>query len=330
MRKFVYGFFAVAFTVVLGMMIFNSRADFQRAVSAEPAVVYPPKQEISNALDKSYVIAQEYASEELDKWIETMMARLDDGFLDDYFGFFRTKGRELASVWASVKHFFDENSETAEEVLARELEEEICRNVIMPEISQAEIERISRESLDLFLDSFDSELERLQQQYNVPVLDWNRYICDITGLTMDTRTRSVPIKMKAAFTGLAFASISSVPLLKMIVPRVSQKIAAKTGSKIAGKIAVKAAGKSVAKGAAGAARAIPYVGLGIAVAIGIWDIFDYAKTSAEGKRLLKQSLQDYFGEVKAEMLSGSEESVMGSLVLWENDLKKNIYEKNGV
>lgn len=326
MRKVVYGFFAVAFTVVLGMMIFNSRADFQRAVSAEPAVVYPPKQEISNALDKSYVIAQEYASEELDKWIETIMARLDDGFLDDYFGFFRTKGRELASVWASVKHFFDENSETVEEVLARELEEEICRNVIMPEISQAEIERISRESLDLFLDSFDSELERLQQQYNVPVLDWNRYICDITGLTMDTRTRSVPIKMKAAFTGLAFASISTVPLLKMIVPSVSKKIAAKTGSKIAGKIVVKAAGKGVAKGAAGAARAIPYVGLGITVAIGIWDILDYAKTSAEGKRLLRENLQEYFFVMKEEMLSGGENGILNSLDIYRESLKASVFQ----
>ena len=132
--------------------------------------------------------------------------------------------------------------------------------------------------------------------------------------------------MKAAFTGLAFASISSVPLLKMIVPSVSKKIAAKTGSKIAGKIAVKAAGKSVAKGAAGAARAIPYVGLGIAVAIGIWDIFDYAKTSAEGKRLLRENLQEYFFVMKEEMLSGGENGILNSLDIYRESLKASVFQ----
>ena len=189
------------------------------------------------------------------------------------------------------------------------------------------------------METFDDELSKLQQAYKIPTAEWNKYICDICGLTMDIKNKSYPVKFKIAFvSGTAAVGIVAAPLVKKVFVKISEKMAAKAGAKAGTAVATraltksasKAAGKGAAKGAATVAKAVPYVGLGIAVAIGIWDIFDYAKTSAEGKRLLRQSLQDYFGEVKAEMLSGSEESVMGSLILWENDLKKNIYEKNGV
>lgn len=64
--------------------------------------------------------------------------------------------------------------------------------------------------------------------------------------------------------------------------------------------------------------------LGVTAAICIWDIADYANTASEGKELLKQSLAQYFQEVKTELLCSTDQSIMGSIINWENDVKTNI------
>ena len=81
---------------------------------------------------------------------------------------------------------------------------------------------------------------------------------------------------------------------------------------------------TVAKSVGKFGKAIPYIGWGITAAICIWDIVDYANTASEGKELLKQSLAQYFKEVKTELLCSTDQSIMGSIINWENDVKTNI------
>ena len=71
-------------------------------------------------------------------------------------------------------------------------------------------------------------------------------------------------------------------------------------------------------------KAIPYIGWGVTAAICIWDIADYTNTASEGKELLKQSLAQYFQEVKTELLCSTDQSIMGSISNWETDVKTNI------
>lgn len=81
---------------------------------------------------------------------------------------------------------------------------------------------------------------------------------------------------------------------------------------------------TVAKSVGKFGKAIPYIGWGITAAICIWDIADYINTASEGKELLKQSLAQYFREVKTELLCSTDQSIMGSIINWENDVKTNI------
>ena len=67
-------------------------------------------------------------------WINEMMARADEDFLDDYFSFMQTKRRELASLYNTIAHRISKKALSAEEVAVKKLEDEIERKVIKPEM----------------------------------------------------------------------------------------------------------------------------------------------------------------------------------------------------
>ena len=103
-----------------------------------------------------------------------------------------------------------------------------------------------------------------------------------------------------------FTAYKVVPMVKDVAVKVSAKIAGKTASTVA------KTGTSVAAKTAGkAAKAIPIVGWGITAAICIWDVVDYSKTAREGKVMLRKSLDEYFREVKKQLLGNTEDSIMG-------------------
>lgn len=140
-----------------------------------------------------------------------------------------------------------------------------------------------------------------------------------------------PVTFKTlVVSGTDLTGFIAAPVIKNIATKVSAKIAEKTalklGTKAIGTTAVKATSKAVGKGAGSVAKAIPYVGWGITAAICVWDIIDYANTTKEGKILLKQNLTEYFQEVKTELLSSTDQSIMGSITHWENTVKAKIAE----
>lgn len=310
----------------IGSSVAYERPSEKKAVAK---MVYPLNSEITGAMDKANNAAHAYVAGELDKWIDELMVRVDSDFLDNYFSFMQIKRREMLSVFNSVRHFFNRNAESAEDAAIRELEENLRKYVIKPELSQAKIDNITNQAIVLYMETFDNELARLQESYKIPTPDWNRYIADLCGLTIDVNQKAYPIKFKIAVaSGAALSGIALAPVIKKVIAKVSSKIVAKAGAKTAGKFAAKTGTKIAGKGAGTAAKAIPFIGLGVTAAICVWDIVDYAKTSSEGKRLLRQSLNDYFHEVKNEMLAGNENSIMGSLTAWENSFKEKIARHN--
>lgn len=285
--------------------------------------------EILNALEVAHKAAYDHVETSLDIWIEGMLTRVDDNFLDEYFSFMQMKKRELQSLWKTVVHFFYGNAETAEEAAIRELEEEIERKVIRPEISQKRIENITDEAISIYASTLDEEFLKIQTTYNIPTLEWNKYISDICGLTLDIKTKNYPIALKAAVvTSGAAITYAVTPVLKNVAikvsKKISEKVALKTGAKVAEKAATKVTTKAVAKGAGKLGKAIPIIGWGVTAATCIWDVVDYVNTSSEGKVLLKQNLTDYFQEIKTELLCSTDQSIMGTIINWENGVKTNI------
>lgn len=292
-------------------------------------VTYDLEPEVLNALEIAHNTAYDCVDAELDSWINEMLDRVDENFLDEYFSFMQVKKREILSLYNTVVHFFNKNAETAEEAAIRELEEEIERKVIKPEIAQARIDNITRKAIDVYVTTLDAQLLKVKESYKVPNVEWNRYISDICGLTLDIENRNYPITFKTmVVSGAAITGYAVAPVVKNVATKVSTKIAEKTalktGTKIAEKTVAKASTTTVAKSVGKFGKAIPYIGWGVTAAICIWDIADYANTASEGKELLKQSLAQYFQEVKTELLCSTDQSIMGSIINWENDVKTNI------
>lgn len=333
-------FFLVTFIFSLGAVMLSSKLNINNTPTVTEKVVpveknYHLEKEIVLAMGSARTQAYKYASSELDKWIAEMMALVDNDFLDDYYDLISVKRREILSVYNTVKHVINKRLPDAEEAAMLELEDKISEYIIRPEISQARIKNITDRTVEIYLEVFDNELSNLQTEYNIPVLDWNKYIKNVCGLTENVDSKTYPISVKTmVVSGTALTGMVVVPVVKLAVKKVSAELAAKaavkTAEKTAVKVGVKAAGKTAAKGGAKvagkAAAAIPVAGLGIAAAICVWDIVDYNRTAAKGKEVLRRNLKDYFKEVKLELMGNTEHSVMGSITMWENTLKRNISE----
>ncbi|MBR5867619.1 MAG: hypothetical protein IKZ04_06885, partial [Spirochaetaceae bacterium] len=290
-----------------------------------PSKNYNLNKEVTDAMKVAHDVAYKYVEKELDIWTDEMMSRVDEDFLDDYFSFMEVKKRELLSVYNTVVNFINKNAETPEEAAIRELEEEIERKVIKPEISQARINNITSKAINLYAETLDEQLIRVQENYNIPVIEWNKYISDITGLTLDMENRNYPIAFKTAVvSGSVLTAYAASPVIKNVAVKVSTKIAEKSALKVGTKVAQKTTEKALLKGSKGLAKGIPYIGWAVTAGICIWDIIDYSKTSAEGKTLLKKNLAEYFREIKTELLCSTEHSIMGSITQWENSVKAKL------
>ena len=119
----------------------------------------------------------------------------------------------------------------------KKLEDEIERKVIKPEISQARIENITKEAIDVYLTVLDIELEKIRKINKYPVGDWNKYVADLCGLTLDVDAKKYPIALKSVVVstiGLTgFTAYKVVPMVKDVAVKVSAKIAGKTASSVA-------------------------------------------------------------------------------------------------
>ncbi len=320
------------FVSQLGNLL-RSNFNVNKKNAEEVVITYPSNNEICDVLDTAHEKAYDYAANALDEWIAEMMIRVDEDFINDYFSFINVKKREISAVYHSTVHFFNKSSATAEEVASRELEDELSRKVIKPEISQAKIKNIMDNAVSIYMETLDTGFSNLQSEYQIPTPEWNNYISDICGITMDSEQKNYPFKFKLLVaSGVALTGITTVsfvaPLVKKVMTKVSTRIvarvAAKASAKAGTKIIASTATKAGTKAVAASFNVVPIIGLGVTAAICIWDIADYAYNASKGKKMLRQNLSEYFAEVKAEMLSDSESSIMGCLSNFENSLKRNM------
>ena len=306
--------------------VFNKNKTESNTTTEKQSVAlrdYNLDNEVLEGMKIAHQAAYDYTAKELDKWIGEMLSRADEDFLGDYFGFMNTKRREVLSLYNKVYNYLDKSHETAEEAALRELEEELSQKVIKPEISQARIKNITDGAISLYLLTLEDNLRNIQEKYQYPTLEWNEYISSLCNITLSVDDKKYPLAFKSAVVSsaglLGYGATAITPVIKNVATKVS-KVATRTAAKgvTTGTAAI------TAKTAGTAAKSLPYIGWGITAAIAIWDIVDYAQTSSEGKELLRKSLEEYFNEIKTELLSDSENSIMGVITQWENNVRKNL------
>lgn len=337
----ILGFVFLCFGVFyIGQKIFSkqnfndSSVDCNRDTSiVEPVYNFDFDEEIQSALVDAHAVAEEYVNAELDKWIEEVMSRVDEKFLDEYFGLLQTKKRELTVLYQTILQKTHLSNKSVENMLEDELEAKISNQIICPEVSAERMKNIADEAIVLYCSTLDKRFSEIRIQHKIPKPVWDKYIEDLCVITLrceqgyEDSITSIPAKLMA-ISGITVTTMAVKPLVDVAVKKISAKIAAKSGAELAEKAGAKLAVETAAKaGGKSVVKALPAIGCAVAIGLAVWDVVDYKVNAAKGKEILKESIRDYLFEIKREMMGKSSGSIMSSIILWENEFKNNLAGK---
>ena len=301
-------------------MSMNAPKEYERADRPERVVPVVPAipwhdvdVDIQAALHDAYAVADEHAEEALRELTARMESRVDSDFLEWYFGYWNQQwlGLKGISYWAAEKVLTDQPSMA--ERITGDIQEEFAKRVLRPEITQMRLERITTETLNVYMGSLSNNLAEIPDKYKIPRADWDRYLEDIAVLTSDVEgNRKVSLSLKAVTTSGAVGGVAGAALmtkaLKPVITKVGTKYTAKAAAKGGGKMAAKIATKTGTKVGAkiGGKMLGPIIGVGIIV----WDVWDHRHTKETEKPMLRENIVDYLGEMRESLLYDPETGIM--------------------
>ncbi|MGB3212796.1 MAG: hypothetical protein WBB19_19000 [Desulforhopalus sp.] len=271
---------------------------------------------VAKALSQARQMTAIFASHEIDKWVNDLMARVDNDYLEWYFSYWTQQILGLEGLWQYGVNSFFENQPTAAEKLTQEIQEEFSKRVLRPQIAELVLERIARETAEYYVTELRKNLDVVPARYKIPHAEWDRYLEGIALTTYGADgNRGTGITLKALTLTTAGGTVLLVGKMKFLIGKLSSKVMAKSAGKAAVTIATKTGAKVAAKG--GGKFLGPIIGVGVLV----WDVWDHNNTKKENRPLLRQSLVDYFAELKDILLNDTEAGIM---VIF-NDLEKQVF-----
>lgn len=271
--------------------------------------------------------AEQFAAAELDEWQAELVPRVDR-FLDWYFDFFNQKRLEFSApfswVYSAIAHSINAAHPPADEAVAEKLtaefQKEFSKRVLAPRIAQMRFELIASNSVNLYLSDLSQNINAVQSQYHIPQGQWERYLDDISTTINDTEGNISNLSLKVLVGGSSYLIAKPLALLYM------GKIGSKIGSKFAGTAVAKLAAKTGGAVAAefGTTLLDPIVGAGIL----LWDFWDYHKTIATDRPLLRANLLDYLQDVRRSLLSDPESGILSAIDQVESDILKSLKQSS--
>jgi hypothetical protein len=273
------------------------------------------------ALQEAEITARTYASEELDSWIDELSDRVDNSFLPWYFDYFNQKKIEFTApitwITSGVTHWIDTSNPSPKQAVAEKLTQdfqtEFAKRVLRPRVEQLKLERMTKETTQIYLDELKNNLEQVQVKYAITPGEWERYLDDIGITIRDTEGNLSNFSMKLLVGG------STYLLAKAMLPAVI-----KMGSKVAISFASKGSAKLAAKtggAVAGELGILPFLDPIVGVGIIIWDVWDYNHTVQVEKPILREAILDYLQEIKVSLL---DDRVMFAIHQIEDGIIKSI------
>jgi hypothetical protein len=261
-------------------------------------------------LDNAYNSAEDYASKELDVWVDELMGRVDGSFLDWYFGYFNQKQIEYKSLFVQLSsgasRLLNPNNPTpaekVAEVVTEDFQKEFAKRVLIPQTSQLRLERITQQTVKRYLDELKGNINSIPVKYNLPQGDWERYLNEIAITINDTEGKISNLPLKVLVGGGSYLALK--PLVAPLVVKVGSKVVAKMASKAGAKVAAKTGASLVGK--LGASVLDCTVGVGIL----LWDVWDTNHTANVEKPILHDNLAAYLQEVKYSLLNNRENGIM--------------------
>jgi len=270
---------------------------------------------IADAVKRARESTEAHASEQMDVWTGQLMGRIDDDFLEWYFGYWTQQILGLEGLWQHGVHYFFESQPTAAERMTEEIQAEFARRVLRPQVAELELERIVRSTADHFVARLRENLAAVPATYKIPVVEWDRYLEGFALTTSSTEGgRETPLTLKALVASTGGGAVLLAAKLNVLLGKLSGKVIAKSAGAAASKLAAATGAKVAAK--AGGKFLGPIVGVGILV----WDVWDHQATEAENRPILRKALQDYLAELKDILLHDPESGIVTTFVDMEKQL----------
>ena len=279
--------------------------------------------DLVHTLQEAASVADEATTHKLDIWIDTLMKRVDDDFLDWYFSYWNQQILGLKAIWYwSFSQVLSDAPDAAER-MTEDVQEQFTARVLRPEIAQLELERLATEVLQIYVTQVSEHLAGMPQRYQISPPDWERYLNDIAVITSRTAgNREVPLTLKTLTVSTAAGAVA---LGHAMGPTLKQ-----LGSKVSGKLVGTAAEKMAAKTGAKVSAKVGGKSLGAIIGIGIliWDVWDHQQTQKVERPRLRQAITDYFAEVKQNLLYEPESGIMSVLHTIEENIIASLHKQS--
>jgi len=254
---------------------------------------------VTEALKKAKADALAHGGELLAAWSDKVMARVDPGFLDWYFGYLRQQILGLQGLWYGAWHWIDSGQATAQARLSEYLQGQFAAHALRPEIAQHELNRITQDVVNRYVSSVRDNVSEIPGRVQVSEAEWRRYLADAGSICSRVEAdRSVPISLKMLVT----STVAGTVILAQPIKELAVRVVGIVAPKFAARIAYTAGAETGAKVLGSAAGKL--VGTVLTIGFIAWDVHDHRATVAQQRPLLKQSISDYLTAIREDLLKG--------------------------
>ncbi len=264
------------------------------------------KDKMRNARAKTEV----FARKEVDDWADGLTQRLDESFLDWYFGYFHQKQLQYSSFFTGIsgqfQRWLDPSKPSPQEKIAeeitREFQEEFAKRVLVPQISEFQLQNIALKTAKAYIRELGQEFNQIPIESSISAAEWDRYLREISITIPGIEGNLVALPLKQMTAVGAYVALK--PLIVPLIPKVGSAVAGKMVAKVGAKLAAKTGGTLAAK--VGSTFLDATVGVGIL----LWDVWDTNHTANIEKPILRKNLIDYIAQVKESVLNNPTNGIM--------------------
>lgn len=316
-------------TISINQIKASSTATPQKTVTVTITEQIRPEisADIASAMSQALVSSKASAKENLDKWKDETMRRVDHPFLDWYYGYFTQWGIGLKAIFINLTS----SDEDKASKLIESFQQEFTKQVLQPELMQLQIERFTREAIDNYVAEVEHNLSGVQSKYSVPQPDWERFLEGLGSVAYNTGSRKQDLTLRTVSGATAYVATGAmVKAVSVIGTKIATKTAVKSGTKAASAVATKIATKTATKVAAEGATELtagivglqllnPIAGVGVLA----WDIWDHYNTVKVERPILRENIEKYLTEVEDSLLNDTETGIFSSVYKFHDGIMDN-------
>ncbi len=268
---------------------------------------------IAEGVRKVRSSTDEFAANELDRWMTERMKQVDDRFLNWYFSFIHQKATKdgVPFAWLAFQADFlnllkakDEKGLAPDQVIQKRMLEEFehkFNELVLNEAAindlRDRIEHIARN----YASALSFQFELVRARYHVPDQDWEQHISQVSQLIYNT--------------GTSESSLSSASLSSLLATQIITAASVAIGSKLAVKFAVMMAPKLAIKGGVMAVlgTGAKFIDPLLIAGLLIWDAADHQLMVNKSRPELRKNIEDYLLVIKSNIYDDPDGSIIAAI-----------------